>query len=217
MLDSPKCIDALAKGGLPPNDIDYVCLSHIHFDDTGDPHAIKKSTFLVGDGCRALFDDGYPKNAASPLPGDLLPADRTHYLPVADWAPLGPSSRAFDFFGDGTLYTVDSPCHVEGHINILARTSPDGAWIYLAGDSVDHWRILEGLSEIKTGMPYGPTFCIHKDKRAAEESIKRIQGLRKLPRVQLLLTHGGPWYDINKGGDAFWPGRILPVGEGGNI
>ena len=84
VLDSPKCIDALAKGALAPDDIDYVCLSHIHLDHTRDPHAFKKTTFLVGDGCRALSDDGYPKNAASPLPGDLLPADRTHYLPVAD-------------------------------------------------------------------------------------------------------------------------------------
>ncbi|KJA28716.1 hypothetical protein HYPSUDRAFT_33049 [Hypholoma sublateritium FD-334 SS-4] len=212
--DSPKCVDALAKGGLAPDDIDYVCLSHVHFDHTGDPHAFKKSTFLVGDACRALFDDAYPANPTSTLASDLLPADRTRYLPVAEWTPLGPFPRAFDFFGDGSLYIVDSPGHIEGHINILARTSADGAWIYLAGDSMHHWRILEGLSQIKTGMPYGPTFCIHKDKHAAEESIERIRELRKLPRVQVLLAHDGPWYDDNKGGDAFWPGKIPPLAEG---
>ena len=79
--DSPKCIDALAKGGLAPDDIDYVCLSHIHFDHTGDPYAFKKSTFLVGDGCRALSDDGYPKNPASRVAApERSPARRPHAL-----------------------------------------------------------------------------------------------------------------------------------------
>jgi glyoxylase-like metal-dependent hydrolase (beta-lactamase superfamily II) len=211
--DAPSCLESLSKGGLSPDDIDFVCVSHVHWDHTGDTHAFKKSTFLVGGDCQPLFEDAYPKDSTSMLASDLYPADRTRYLPVGEWSPLGPFPRAFDFYGDGSLYIVDSPGHVPGHINVLVRTSSDGAWIYLAADSAHHWRILTGESQIKTGMPYGPHFCIHSDKQTAEEHIAHIRELRKLPRVQVLLAHDVPWYELNKDGDAFWPGKIQPLPE----
>ena len=43
------------------------------------------------------------------------------------------------------LYVVDAgDGHVAGHINVLARTSEDGGWIYLAGDSAHDRRLLTG-------------------------------------------------------------------------
>ncbi|KAF5333996.1 hypothetical protein D9758_017530 [Tetrapyrgos nigripes] len=41
-------VDCLTKGGYVPNDIDYICLSHLHFDHVGDPSLFPKSMFLVG-------------------------------------------------------------------------------------------------------------------------------------------------------------------------
>ncbi|KAF5343224.1 hypothetical protein D9758_013392 [Tetrapyrgos nigripes] len=41
-------VDCLAKGGYVPDDIDYICLSHLHFDHVGDPSLFPKSKFLVG-------------------------------------------------------------------------------------------------------------------------------------------------------------------------
>ncbi|KAF9483460.1 Metallo-hydrolase/oxidoreductase [Pholiota conissans] len=205
---TPSCIESLSKGGLSPDDIDFVCVSHIHFDHTGDTHAFKASTFLVGGDCKPLFEDAYPKNPSAWFREDLYPADRTRYLPVTEWPPLGPFPHAFDFYGDGSLYIVDSPGHVPGHVNILARTSPDGAWIYLAADSAHHWRIITGESQIRTAKPYG---CIHADKNKAEEHIARIRELQQFPRVQVILAHDLPWYTLNKGGDSFWPGKIQPL------
>ncbi|KAF8195443.1 beta-lactamase-like protein [Pholiota molesta] len=206
--NTPTVLESLAKGGLSPDDIDFVCISHAHWDHTGEPHAFKKSTFLVGDECRPLFDNAYPINPKSWLSSDLYPADRTRYLPVGGWSPLGPFPRAFDFYGDSSLYIVDSPGHSSGHITILARTSPDGAWIYLAADSAHHWRIMTGESQMTTGMPYG---CIHDDKDKADEHIAHVRELGKLPRVQVVLAHDLSWYNLNKDGDAFWPGQIQPL------
>ena len=45
--------------------------------------------------------------------------------------------QAIDFFGDGSLYLLDYPVHAVGHINALARTSPD-SFIFMGADSFHH-------------------------------------------------------------------------------
>ncbi|KDR69324.1 hypothetical protein GALMADRAFT_145700 [Galerina marginata CBS 339.88] len=203
-----NCLQDLEKAGTKPADIDFVCISHCHFDHVGNTHAFNQSTFVVGGECRSLLEKGYPHDPDANYAADLLPADRTQYISDADWKPVGPFPSAFDFYGDGSLYIVDSPGHLHGHVNILARTSSDGAWIYLAGDSAHHWKILTGESQIKVGAPWDPNFCMHVDKAKAEEHIGRIREIWKTPRVRVLLAHDGPWYKENEGGPAFWPGKI---------
>ncbi|KAF8911678.1 hypothetical protein CPB84DRAFT_1743043 [Gymnopilus junonius] len=94
--------------------------------------------------------------------------DRTQYISDDNWKPIGPFPRAFDSYGDGSLYIVDSPGNVDGHMNILARTSADGAWMYLAADSAQHWKLITGEAKIKVGVPGHPYFCVHHDKAKAE-------------------------------------------------
>jgi glyoxylase-like metal-dependent hydrolase (beta-lactamase superfamily II) len=47
--------------------------------------------------------------------------------------------RAYDFFGDGSFYLVDTPGHAVGHLSALARTttSPD-TFIFMGGDLCHH-------------------------------------------------------------------------------
>ena len=200
-------VESLQIGGTSPSDIAYVCLSHIHWDHTGDTHLFPKSTFLVGSACKILFNPGYPQDPNGRFASDLLPEGRTRYLDTSDWEPLGPFPRAFDFYGDGSLYLIDAPGHLAGHINVLARTSSDGAWIYLAGDSAHHKNLLTGESEI--AMHRGHiNQCAHENKEEAEAHIIRIRALQALPRVRVLLAHDEDWYKTNKDGAAFWPGKI---------
>lgn len=201
-------LSSLEKGGTKPEDIDFVCISHLHWDHTGDTHAFKKSTFVVGGECRTLFEEGYPKDPDSTVAQDLLPADRTRFIPETDWKPIGLFPRAFDFYGDGSLYIINSPGHLNGHVNVLARTSADGAWIYLAGDSAHNWKLVTGEAEIRVGLPENPHFCMHRDLAKAKEHIGRIREVWKIPRVRVLLAHDVPWYKENRGGAAFWPGKI---------
>lgn len=201
---------SLRKGGLDPaTDIAYACVSHVHIDHIGDPTAYARATYLLGARTRCVED--LPASHTQPFALALvkaLPADRTRFLdPEGEgWAPIGPFPRALDFYGDGSLYVVDAPGHLPGHLNILARTSADGGWIYLAGDSAHHWSLIEGTST----MVQSPV-CAHVDPEAAVEQIGRMRKLMENPRVRILLAHDVPWYEKNKGGDAFWPGVIASL------
>ncbi|KAI0666554.1 beta-lactamase-like protein [Trametes maxima] len=200
-------IAALAKSGLLPTDITHVCYSHLHFDHIGDPKPFTNATFLVGELARPIIANGYPKNPNAPVPADFLPDARTTFLDATNWPPLGPFAHALDFYGDGSLYIVDAgPGHFPGHLNVLARTSVDGGWIYLAGDSAHHWSLITGEGRIAKTAHLG---CAHLDVTAAEDHIARIRVLMKEnPRVRVVLAHDVPWYEKNKGGSAFWPGAI---------
>ncbi|KJA16477.1 hypothetical protein HYPSUDRAFT_290261 [Hypholoma sublateritium FD-334 SS-4] len=175
-------LESLVNGGVSLEDVDYVCISHCHWDHTGDTTAFKKSTFLVGGACQALVKPGYPIDPNGRFASDLLPEGRTIFFDTNDWKPIGPFPRALDFFEDGSLYIIDAPGHLPGHINILARSSRDGGWIYLAGDSAHHWNLITLESTIALGHPGHLHECAHTDKDAAEAHIHRINELTKIPR-----------------------------------
>lgn len=208
-INVPQTVtESLERGGTHPSEISTICLSHCHFDHVGDTRPFADSIFLVGAGAASLFEPGYPSDPNAHFASDLLPPTRTRFISPENWAPLGPFPRTFDFYGDGSLYIIDAPGHLTGHINVLVRTSPDGAWVYLAGDSAHHWDLITGKSEIAVGHPGHLHSCAHADKESAEQHILRIRALWKLPRVRVLLAHDEPWYAANKGGSAFWPGKI---------
>nr|VWP01496.1 N-acyl homoserine lactonase (AHL-lactonase) (Acyl-homoserine lactonase) (EC [Ganoderma boninense] len=143
-------VDSLAKGGTMPSDVEH--------------------QFFVGEGSRALVADRYPTNPDSVIPADVVPEDRTTYLDPQGWRPLGPFLHALDFHGDGSVYAVNAGHgHMPGHLNLLVRTSGDGGWIYLAGDSAHHWDLLNGGGGIGRHPLFG---CAHEDPDAAEAHIE---------------------------------------------
>ncbi|CAA7268472.1 unnamed protein product [Cyclocybe aegerita] len=105
---SQDVVGLLAKGSLALDDIDT-------------------STFVVGSTCQSLFPEGkaYQDNPASSHAHNLLPVDQTRCLVVEEWGPIRPFPHMFNFYRDGSLYLVNSPGHLPGHLNILARMSAD--------------------------------------------------------------------------------------------
>ncbi|KAK1230350.1 hypothetical protein PQX77_006560 [Marasmius sp. AFHP31] len=200
--------ESLEKGGVSPSEVDFVCLSHVHFDHVGDTRPFTKATFLVGGQAQALLASGYPADPDSWFTSDLLPEGRTNFLDMSGWKPLGPFPRALDFFGDGSLYITDAAGHLPGHINVVVRTSPDGGWLLLGGDSAHHWRLVTGESKIAVGRPGFAGGCAHLDHQSATENLARMRAFMKLPRTRIILAHDEPWYKANKDGLAFWPGKI---------
>ncbi|KAK8201961.1 hypothetical protein M8818_005486 [Zalaria obscura] len=224
LATQPDVVKSLAKGGLTPDDIDYVIYSHVHWDHIGEPRDFTHSTFVVGHGATDLLHGTSTalRGGHSFFEPDLLPPDRTielsdpkraqkepgpHEPGMLDlnqpWTSLGHLPRTMDVFQDGSLYIVDAPGHLPGHVNLLATTEL-GQQIYLAGDACHDRRIMTGEREIGEWRDAeGQVCCIHADRREAEETIERIRRLEG-QGVEVIFAHDVEWEgnELNQG--RFW-------------
>jgi glyoxylase-like metal-dependent hydrolase (beta-lactamase superfamily II) len=218
----PGAAKALQDGGLTPADIDVVVLSHVHYDHHGDPEDFQRSTFIVGPGSLDILQGGLPGSTAThqAFDPDLLPKNRTvEFPPVTHsgteiklpdgtsvewrWAPVGPFPAGLDIFGDGSVYVIDSPGHLPGHIMLLCQTGL-GQWRLLGGDAYHDPRLLTGERDIGTWVnDHGETVCIHLNREGAEESIRRVRQLitstaQSTQEVDIIMAHDTEWYRKNR-------------------
>jgi glyoxylase-like metal-dependent hydrolase (beta-lactamase superfamily II) len=113
-------------------------------------------------------------------------------------------------FHDGTVYIVDSPGHVPGHLNALIRIAED-KWVYLAADACHHSRIFNGEVDFASWQDEkGRTVTIHKDLDAAYRTLNIMRQLQKegidgVP-VEVILAHDGEWE--NKNARHFFPNHL---------
>lgn len=229
---SPDAADSLRKGGLEPEDIDAVILSHVHWDHVGTSSDFTKAEFVVGSGTLHLLANGsgplYPAEIFNP---DEIPADRTRELPPVNshdkdkassrqtkhtWTPLAGFPAAVDFYADGSVYIIDAPGHLPGHVNILARTAPK-KWVYLGGDCCHDPRILSGEKGIALyDDGKGGLRSVHADTEGAAQTVKRIARLLKggnikdgdggTVEVEVVVAHDKGWAVGNR--ERFWPGKL---------
>ncbi|KAF2010790.1 Metallo-hydrolase/oxidoreductase [Aaosphaeria arxii CBS 175.79] len=223
MTTDPDVVKSLVKGGLHPEDIDYVIYSHVHWDHVGEPRDFPTSTFVVGSGATSLLNGTSVtlRGGHSFFESDLLPHGR--FVELSDpsgtqpnskfseeesgvlnfhrpWQPYGRCPETLDLFNDGSLYIVNAPGHLPGHINILARLS-DSHQVYLAGDACHDRRLLTGEKEIgEWNDVHGQVCCIHADKQAAQETISRIRELER-DGVEIIFAHDVEWENnpVNNG------------------
>ena len=226
----PDVSDSLAQGRLTPDDIDYVILSHVHWDHVGTPSDFRTSRFVVGKGSlEVLASAGNPPPADSTsfFEADLLPLERTIELPSVSegvvestkngkgglfsrvmWHKSGPLANVIDIFSDGSVYIVDSPGHLDGHLNLLARLAP-GKLLYLAGDACHDRRIMRKELDIATWKNmHGDICCIHANKETTEKTIELIVELEKLDGMEVVLAHDREWLDKEKNKKRFWPSKL---------
>jgi glyoxylase-like metal-dependent hydrolase (beta-lactamase superfamily II) len=209
-IDVPEDVpDGLRKKGLDPKtDIDVVLFSHLHYDHIGDPAWFgDKTRYFVGPPAMSLLlgPQSYPSDSHSHFNSNLLPRTQAREFPQVSptiWKPIGPFPHALDYFGDGSLYVVDAPGHLPGHINLLVRIELK-KWIYLAGDSCHDVRILNGEAETAVypdpdPQKQGHHKCAHADKEQAEEHLKRVRTLQQDYGVEVVLAHDWQWIENNK-------------------
>ncbi|KAI1465820.1 beta-lactamase-like protein [Daldinia caldariorum] len=181
----PKGVrEILDEQGVDTKNIEAVVWSHSHFDHTGNPSTFEPSTALiVGPGTSKAAFPGYPANPDNPY---ILESDYTgREVKELDFSKsnlkIGKFS-AIDYFGDGSLYFLDTPGHCIGHICGFARvTSNPDSFILMGGDGVhydgqlrpSHWHPLPDSISPHPFDPAAPQTCpgelFHKVLRDGKE------------------------------------------------
>jgi glyoxylase-like metal-dependent hydrolase (beta-lactamase superfamily II) len=235
MSTQPDIVTSLRAGGhLDTSDINYVILSHVHYDHVGYPPDFSSphTTFIVGPGALALLSGETQLNVGSHshFEADLLPLDRTIELPPTSpntsapplkawqWASLDPFPSTIDIFGDSSLYIINAPGHLPGHINLLCRTAPD-KYVYLAGDAAHDTRLFAGTHDIATWTDdTGRKCCIHADREATLKTLGLIREVREgglvvgeerqKASVEVVFAHDWAWEREARNRGRFWPGKL---------
>ncbi|KAF7322048.1 Metallo-beta-lactamase superfamily protein [Mycena kentingensis (nom. inval.)] len=139
VLDGERdIIDVLGEAGIPLESIESVVWSHAHFDHVGDMSKFPGSTSLVVGGETDMST--FPTNPNSTLLESDFAGREVTMIDFGATELKFNDLRAVDYFGDGSLYLVDAPGHVAGHLVGLARVtpSPNPSFILLGGDSFHH-------------------------------------------------------------------------------
>ena len=234
LTTTPDVKDSLAIGGLQPEDIDLVILSHVHWDHVGTPSDFASSHFVVGPGSINLLKNSGNLSVPSHshFETDLLPPDRTvellgtedasvrpttsmietggplSTLKHAQWQQLLHFPHTIDLFSDGSLYIISTPGHLQGHVNVLARTSPT-RWVYLGGDACHDRQIYREEADIaEWSDPHGGMCSIHVNKVQTMESLERIRRLSAMGDVEVVFAHDVEWDNRPESKACFWPGKI---------
>jgi len=116
--------------GYAPWDVDYVSISHSHFDHAGQADQFQEATWLVH---AAEYESMFPAN---PQPVENAPdVDGEVVAPFANFATL--TRETFtgerDVFGDGSVVILPTPGHTPGH-TALQVTLPETGPVLLTGD-----------------------------------------------------------------------------------
>lgn len=217
-----------------------------------------KTRFIVGPGALDLLSGKSTLNIGSHsvFESDLLRLDRTIELPdpplsalsstiplppkseaaldtplVLSWSrvPLAPFEHTIDLFDDGTIYIVNAPGHLPGHINLLVRISTSPLkYVLLAGDACHDIRLFTGDRDIATWTDdTGKQCCIHHDIPKARETIARLAKVHKegievtadeasggdfkrkeIGEVEVVFAHNWEWEEQAQQTGRFWPGSL---------
>lgn len=173
----------------------------------GSPHLFPPSTNLCYGKGTGPFP-AYPENPDS----NLLAADfenrKCIELAHTD-LHVGPFP-ATDFYGDGSLYILDTPGHWPGHVCALARTTPD-TFVFLGGDMCHfpgHFRPSEDIplpdvipAEALKQSPKYPMPCPceffsdHNPQLHIKEEPISLADSRMTPFYQLSTAHHSTYKD----------------------
>ena len=112
----------LASIDLKVSDIDYLALSHTHFDHSGSAYLLKDATWLVTETeLNFVNSDAVKEKAAD------------NYKAIAMLTNIKKTSADYDVFNDGTVLIKAMPGHTPGH-QVLWVNLPETGPVLLSGD-----------------------------------------------------------------------------------
>lgn len=161
--------EQLAVLDLTPGDIDYVGISHYHFDHIGQLDLFTNATLVIGQG------DWDAVSATQVAPG-IDPA------PFAAWIagerPVQSSATDIDVFGDGTVVVLTTPGHTPGHTSLLVQLRQRRP-VLLSGDAA---HVAENFDEDRV-----PSFNV--DRADTLASLDRLHRLAENLHATVIIQH----------------------------
>ncbi|MCA8900222.1 MAG: N-acyl homoserine lactonase family protein [Hyphomonas sp.] len=160
----------LEELGLTPEDVDYLAISHNHFDHVGQVDQVQGATWIVQeDEYNAMFP---PEGAEQPT------ADM-----AAMWSLFTPLetmkiSGDHDVFGDGSVKILEMPGHTPGH-SVLLLDMPESGPVLLSGD-LYHRAESRGLKRV-------PRF--NWDEAKTLESMEKFETLASELGAKVIIQH----------------------------
>jgi len=137
MLNKPL-LSQLAEAGYRPEDINYLALSHYHWDHVANANAFASATWLVRANEReAMF--------AEKLPGTVTPK---MYSALKNSRTTIVNEDEHDVFGDGTVVLMNAPGHTPGHQTLYLKLAQTGD-VMLSGD-LYHFTEARALKRVPT-------------------------------------------------------------------
>ncbi|KAM6522854.1 hypothetical protein FALCPG4_012469 [Fusarium falciforme] len=125
--------DILQQGGINLEQIEAAIISHHHYDHMGDPSTFPKTMdLIVGPGFCKHFLPGYPSNPNSPVHESTFQGRTVREVDFDRHSKVA-GYEAIDYFGDGSLFLLNTPGHAIGHLSALVRTTRD-TFVFLGGD-----------------------------------------------------------------------------------
>lgn len=165
---APTLIDQLKQLDLTPADIEYLSVSHSHFDHIGNAGKFASSTWIVDPDEKAYaFSEQARKNTAQ----------------FAAYAALETSKAALietpthDVFGDKSVVIYQAPGHTPGHTVLLLRLK-SGA-VLLTGDL---WHIAESRPNRRV-----PRF--NTNRADTLKTMDMVEALAKETKARVVLEH----------------------------
>jgi glyoxylase-like metal-dependent hydrolase (beta-lactamase superfamily II) len=133
-------------------------------DHIGNPLVFPSSTKMYV-GLMEPIGKGYPIDSNGQINSDEITGHKWEQICKGsrDWKPVGAFERALDWFGDGSLYLLDAPGHMPGHLAAMVRTTYDPpTYLISAGDAAHDLCLFHpweaGKDERKLMGLWGPGF-----------------------------------------------------------
>ncbi len=165
----PRTLESqLETLGLTVADIDYLAISHSHFDHSGNANLFAHATWLSDPKERAWM---FSPEAAE------KGADKANFSELKNAKTVDVVGE-HDVFGDGSVTLISTPGHTPGHMVLLLRF-PNAGPVLLSGD-------LYHLHESRTHKRV-PRFNV--DREATLESMEKFEQLARDTGARVIIQH----------------------------
>ena len=119
----------LAEIGYKPSDINYLVLSHGHYDHTANANEFAGATWIAQKAERdVMFGENAPPRTYAPATFSALKNSKTKVV-----------DGDYDVFGDGTVMLILTPGHTAGHQCLYVKLAKTGPVVLTAIYTTTQW------------------------------------------------------------------------------